>query len=115
ALESEEVKVRALSGSKEAVAALNKENWDCVVLDLPDAEGFRVLQAIHANPERAILPTIVYLSSDLTKEEETELKRLAKACVLKEAKSLERVVDEAALFLHQATDKLPAAKRSGIE
>ncbi|HTC20120.1 MAG TPA: response regulator, partial [bacterium] len=116
-LESEEVKVHAVSGSQEALPLLSSKETglDAVVLELPDPEGFLTLQAIHSNPEFSSLPTLVYLSSELTQKEEEELRRAAKVCVVKELKSPERLVDEAALFLHLATEKLPEAARHGIE
>ncbi|HEY5040097.1 MAG TPA: response regulator, partial [bacterium] len=114
-LETKEVKVHAVPGSREALPLLKDGNLDCVALELPDPDGFRVLQAIHANPQCCHLPTIVYITSDLTKKEEEELRRAAKVCVIKEAKSPERLMDEVSLFLHQAVAKLPEAKRNSIE
>jgi HAMP domain-containing protein/signal transduction histidine kinase/CheY-like chemotaxis protein len=114
-LESEEVKVGLISHSKEALPLLKKGNLDCLVMELPDPNGFRMLKDIHSNPDFANLPTIVYINGNLTKEEETQLRRATKVCVLKEVKSVERVVDEVALFLHQATAKLPETKRKDIE
>ncbi len=116
-LESEEVKVHAVSGSQEALPLLlSKENGlDLVVLELPDPEGFLTLQAIHSNSECSNLPTLVYLTSELTQKEEEELRRAAKVCVIKEMKSPERLMDEAAVFLHLATDKLSEARRHSIE
>jgi CheY-like chemotaxis protein len=47
------------------------------------------------------VPVIVYSPKELTKKEETHLKRLAQTMVLKDVRSPERLVDEAALFLHR--------------
>jgi signal transduction histidine kinase/HAMP domain-containing protein/CheY-like chemotaxis protein len=114
-LEYGEVKVHAVSGSQEALPLLKEGNQDCVALALPDADAFRVLQAIHANPQYGYLPMIAYISGDLTKKEEEELKRIAKFCVIKEAKSPERLMDAVALYLHQTVAQLPDAKRDSIE
>ncbi len=114
-LESEEVKVGFLADSKEALPLLKKGKLDCLVLELPDPDGFRTLKEIHSNPDFSNLPAIVHITGELAKEEEALLRRAAKVCVLKEVKSAERVVDEAALFLHLPTAKLPEAKRREIE
>jgi len=114
-LESDEVKIKAVSKSSEAAALLKEGKIDCVALELPEAEGFKVLQAIHAAPECAGLPVIVYVTSDLTKKEEAELKRSLKARVIKEVRSAERLADEVALFLHLPVGKLPEARRASIE
>jgi len=55
------------------------------------------------------------LSSDLTKEEEEELRRASKTCVIRESKSLERLLDDTALFLHANIEGLPEAARQGIQ
>ena len=114
-LESEAVKVQEAPGSQEALGLLKAQRFDGVVLELPDAEGFRVLQALHANPDWAQVPVLASLSSELTKKEEAELKRASKAGVVKEVKSPDRLLDEAALFLHLEIAQLPEAKRKGIE
>ncbi|HET9868934.1 MAG TPA: response regulator, partial [bacterium] len=115
ALEGEDTRVQAVAGSQDALALMRSGRFDAVVVELPDAEGFRVLQALHANPDWVPVPILAYLTSELTKKEEAELKRAAKAGVVQEVKTLDRLVDEAALFLHQETAKLPEAKRRGIE
>ncbi|HTC19794.1 MAG TPA: response regulator, partial [bacterium] len=114
-LESEGVKVHAVSGSQEALPLLKEGNLDCVALELPDAGGFRVLQAIHANPQYGYLPMIAYISGEMSKKDEEELRRTAKVCVIREAKSEERLMDGVVLFLHQEFAKLPEAKRDSIE
>jgi CheY-like chemotaxis protein len=43
------------------------------------------------------------------------LKRVVKSCVVKEVKSIERLVDEVALHLHLLIESLPEAKRNSIE
>ena len=49
----------------------------------------------------ATLPVIVYTGTDLTKKEETQLKRMAKTIIVKDVRSPERLLDETALFLHR--------------
>jgi CheY-like chemotaxis protein len=73
------------------------------------------LQAIHADPQYGHLPTVVHMSGKLNKTEEEELRRAAKVCVIKVAKSPERLMDDVALFLHQTVSKLPETKRRDIE
>ncbi len=114
-LESGEIKVHAVSSSREALPLLKEGNLDCVALEVPDPEAFRVLQAININPQYGYLPLIVYISGDLNKNEEEELRRIAKVCVVKETKSMEGLMDEVILFIHQAVSKLPEAKRNSIE
>jgi hypothetical protein len=114
-LESPEVKVSAVSSSKEALALVRERNVDCLVLELPDLEGFRLLEEIHANSKYSHLPAMVYINGKLTKKEDVVLKEAAKICVIKEAKSPERLMDNVAFFLHQAVAQLPEIQRNKIE
>ena len=54
---------------------------------------------------------IVYTGKELTRREETKLKRYAETIVVKDARSPERLLDETSLFLHRVESKLP--ERSG--
>jgi CheY-like chemotaxis protein len=58
---------------------------------------------------------IVYTGSDLTRREETRLKRYAETVIVKDVSSPERLLDETALFLHRVESKLPAEKRRMLE
>jgi CheY-like chemotaxis protein len=58
---------------------------------------------------------IVYTGKELTRREETDLKRFAETIVVKDASSPERLLDETALFLHRVERKLPQEKRRILE
>ncbi|HEV3448164.1 MAG TPA: response regulator, partial [Gemmataceae bacterium] len=97
----------------EALAALRSNRFDCMVLDLtlPDMSGFDVLNKMKRQAELRDLPIIIYTGRDLTKEEETELARLADAVIIKDVASPGRLLDETALFLHRVEANLPEAKK----
>jgi CheY-like chemotaxis protein len=94
---------------------LKEGNLNCVVLELPGGDGFQVLRAILDNPKSGYLPIIAWINGALAPDVAEELRRAAKVCVVKEVPSLERVMDEVALFLHQEIAHLPEAKRDSIE
>src|SRR2546430_10402452 len=48
-------------------------------------------------------------------KEETELRRLAETIIVKDVRSLERLLDETALFLHRVEESLPEPKRQMLE
>jgi hypothetical protein len=58
---------------------------------------------------------IVYSRASLSKKDELHLKRLTQTTVLKDVRSIPRLADEAALFLHRAIDTLPQQLREEIE
>ena len=58
---------------------------------------------------------IVYTGRELTRREETRLKKYAETIIVKDVRSPERLLDETALFLHRIESKLPEEKRKMLE
>jgi len=112
-----DVKITAVPTGQEALDALENQHFDCMVLDLllPDIGGLDVIQRIKKQPTLRSLPIVVYTGKDLSRKEETQLKRLSQTVILKDVKSPERLLDETALFLHRNTANLPDAKREILE
>jgi CheY-like chemotaxis protein len=102
-----------VGSGKDALAALRQRDYRCMVLDLglPDMTGFELLQKIKKQSDFRDLPIIVYTGKDLTKKEETQLKRLAETVIIKDVKSPQRLLDETALFLHLAESDLTDSQR----
>ena len=94
-----------------ALAALRRERFDCVVLDLmlPDMSGFDLIEKIRG--ENKDLPIIVYTAKDLSQEEEEKLNRIAQTTIVKNVRSPERLFDQTALWLHRDAATLPEEKR----
>ncbi|MCE9552010.1 MAG: HAMP domain-containing protein [Planctomycetes bacterium] len=108
--------VTAATGD-EALEALLDEPFDCVVLDLrlPDMSGFELLEKMHAEDALAGVPVVVFTGKDLTADEQSKLKTMAKSIVLKDVRSPERLLDETALFLHRVVTDLPVEKQTMLE
>jgi HAMP domain-containing protein/signal transduction histidine kinase/CheY-like chemotaxis protein len=107
-----DVRTTALGTGGEALAALRARPFDCMVLDLalPDMSGLELLGQIQTAGLRD-LPIIVYTRTDLTEDEERELKSVGEAILIRDVKSPERLLDETALFLHRVEANLPEAKK----
>jgi len=112
-----DVQITAVATGQEALDALDNQHFDCMVLDLllPDVPGLEVIQRIKKQPTLRSLPIVVYTGKDLSRKEETALKRLSQTVIIKDVKSPERLLDETALFLHRNTANLPDAKREILE
>ncbi len=112
-----DVATTAVATGAAALAALSQERFDCIVLDLglPDIGGVELIRNIQAKLARHTPPIIVYTGRALTRAEETELKRMTDAIIIKDVKSPERLLDETALFLHRIQARLPESKRKLIE
>jgi CheY-like chemotaxis protein len=112
-----DVETTIVATGEAALEALQREHFDCMVLDLllPDVPGLEILNRIKKQPTLRSLPIIVYTGKDLSKKEETQLKKLAQTIILKDVRSPERLLDETALFLHRNATSLPDEKRQILE
>jgi CheY-like chemotaxis protein len=114
----DDVEIVTVDSSEAALAALDGEQpFDCMVLDLklPKMSGFTLLEKVKTDARFRGLPVIVYTGRDLTRREETRLKKYAETIIVKDVRSPERLLDETALFLHRVESKLPAEKRRMLE
>ncbi|WP_392477357.1 HAMP domain-containing protein [Nostoc sp. C110] len=112
-----DVHTTAVATGAEALEAIRTQHFDCLVLDLglPDMTGFELIDQIKLLPHGKTLPIIVYTGRDISKAQETELRRIAETIIIKDVRSPERLLDETALFLHRVQANLPAPKRQILE
>jgi HAMP domain-containing protein/signal transduction histidine kinase/DNA-binding response OmpR family regulator len=110
-----DVETVAVGTAHEAMERLRSKQFDCVVLDLglPDMNGFELMERIKS--EIGDVPIIIYTGKDLTPKEETELRRMAETIIVKDVRSMDRLLDETALFLHRVEENLPEPKRQMLE
>src|SRR3954451_11624826 len=113
----DDVEVTAVGSSDEALALLAERQFDCMVLDLklPETSGCKLLEELKKDERNSRLPVIVYTGKELTRREETRLKKYAETIIVKDARSPERLLDETSLFLHRVEARLPQAKRRMLE
>ena len=112
-----DVDITSVSSGQEALQILGERRFDCMVLDLglPDMNGFEFINRMKNELGVNDIPIVVYTGRELTNKEETELKRMAEAIIVKDARSPERLLDETALFLHRVEANLPEEKRQILE
>jgi CheY-like chemotaxis protein len=116
-LGSDDIRISTVSTGAEALAAVTKKSFDCMVLDLrlPDMSGFEVLQRLSETPGAVDLPVVVFTGKDLSSDEDSRLHTLARSVVVKGVESPERLLDETALFLHRVVTNLPIEKQKMLE
>ncbi len=114
---SNHVKATAANTGKQAVSLLKTGRFDCMILDigLPDISGFELLDMIKKDNDIQKIPVIIYTGRDLTLEETRKLETYAASIVLKRAASMERLLDETALFLHQVETDMSKAQKQGLK
>jgi CheY-like chemotaxis protein len=113
----DDIDISVVATGAEALEAVTKEPFDCVVLDLrlPDMTGFEVLERLGERPNLNDLPVVVFTGKELSPAEDARLHSLARSVVVKGVESPERLLDETALFLHRVVADLPAEKQRMLD
>jgi HAMP domain-containing protein/signal transduction histidine kinase/DNA-binding response OmpR family regulator len=113
----EDIDIDVIESGAQALEALERDTYDCIVLDLrlPDMSGFDVLEQIKGNARLRDLPVVVFTGRELSAEEDAQLHTLARSVVVKDVESPERLLDETALFLHRVVSELPESKQKMID
>ncbi|HJP83246.1 MAG TPA: response regulator, partial [Fimbriimonadaceae bacterium] len=113
----EDIEIETASSGEEALAAMEKGNFDCAVLDLklPDMSGFEVLEQMHSNAMLRDMPVVVFTGKELSEDESKQLQAMARKVVVKGVESPERLLDETAMLMHRSIANLPPDKQRLIE
>ncbi|HXC38747.1 MAG TPA: response regulator, partial [Burkholderiales bacterium] len=113
ALADEEVQISAFGSGREVLEALRRERFDCLVVGpkLADMTAIGLIRSILESGAGSEMPVVIYDNGGLGEGEQDNLKKLAEIAVLKNARTLQSVLRETTLFLHQAVDDLPVDKR----
>jgi HAMP domain-containing protein/CheY-like chemotaxis protein len=108
-----DVSTTSVASGENALETLQEHNYDCVVMDLrlPGMSGFELIERIKADPRHRRLPVIVYTGRELTDEDKQRLHGLAQTVIIKDVTTMERLLDETALFLHRVEANLPERKQ----
>jgi CheY-like chemotaxis protein len=112
ALRGEGVQITGARAGKQALDALRKNQFDCMVLGptLRDMTAIDLIKKI-VQSTASELPIVIYQTDTLSGSERNKLRKLAEVAVLKSARTLEAVLEETTLFLHQTVNGLPMNKR----
>lgn len=102
-LTSRGIEVSQAFDGQQAMALLQQQSFDCIILDLnlPDISGMELLDKIKNIPELAHIPVVINTAMELDQEKMTQIMRYSEAMVLKSNKSNERLMDEVSLFINK--------------
>jgi HAMP domain-containing protein/signal transduction histidine kinase/CheY-like chemotaxis protein len=105
-MKSVDATIMAASTGEEALAILQDQRFDCVVVDLglPGVSGWQVIDHVRTNKELHSTPLLVYTAKDLTRAEELKLGRSTRSIVIKEVRSPERLREEVVAILGETDD-----------
>ncbi|RIW06321.1 response regulator [Azospirillum brasilense] len=113
----DDIDISTVTSAEAARALLAKERFDCMVLDLtiPQPSDFELIDSLRTRDSTAWMPVVAYVSDTIAPEDEARLRRLAETVVLRSVHSADSLLDETALFLHRAVDRLPDDKRNALD
>ena len=115
--ESADVQVTLVASAEEGLAELKARRYDCVVLDLrlPGMSGYEFLEAVRDELRIDDLPIVVYTGMELSTQQQARLRQLAESVLVKDARSLDRLLDQTSLYLHRRVGAMPEAARATLE
>jgi HAMP domain-containing protein/signal transduction histidine kinase/DNA-binding response OmpR family regulator len=116
-LAGDDVEITAVGTGSEALQAAREGAFDCAIVDLmlPDMDWSDLIAKFKAEPGLEELPVIVHTGKDLSKRETARIRKLAETIIIKDADSLERLLDETSLFLHRDVADLTETQKSIIK
>ncbi|GFZ33994.1 histidine kinase [Clostridium zeae] len=89
------------SNGLEVESLLETHRFDCLILDLQlkDMSALELLTRLR-NDNAITIPIIIYTSKKIAEEDAENLNKYADSIIIKGSYSVERLVDEASLFIH---------------
>jgi HAMP domain-containing protein/CheY-like chemotaxis protein/signal transduction histidine kinase len=116
-----DVETTAVASWEEAWHVLSTRAFDCAVFGLEgvnedsDRDGEQLVKQLRKRPDLRTMPVILYDQAAHPRLDDSQVRRLAQALVVKSVRSPERLLDETALFLHRDTAALREDQRKMLE
>jgi CheY-like chemotaxis protein len=112
-----DIEITSVGTAAESIEAVGKSSYDCAVVDLmlPDMKWSDLIGHFKNGPEKFEFPVIVHTGKDLSKRETAQIRQLAETIIIKDADSLERLLDETSLFLHRDIADLTELQKNIIK
>ena len=115
-LQEETIEITVAKSGEKALEILHEKTFDTVILDynLSDISGMELIKKMK-HERNVLVPIIIYSAKDFSKQELSQLSKLSSSIILKDVNSLDRLLEEAMLFLHVNYSSFPLEKRRMME
>lgn len=115
-LAGDDREVISIKSGREAIEILNKESFDCIILDLnlKDMSGIDLLRKL-SQDNLLKIPVIIYTEDILNEDEEMDLLRYTESIIIKGTRSSQRLIAETNLFLHNIDSKIEDRRLPSIK
>ena len=116
-LGGDDVEIEAVGTGAESLEAAKRAQFDCAVVDLmlPDMAWSDLISKFKREQKFGEFPVIVHTGKDLSKRETSRIRKMAETIIIKDADSLERLVDETSLYLHRDVADMSQAQKNMIK
>ena len=96
----------------EAFSLVSEIEFDCIILDLnlgnDSISGYRFLEKIKSDDKLSKIPVIIYTGSEIDGEHQELLKKYSSTVIMKSPESLDTLIEETVLFLHNVKEQAGA-------
>jgi len=115
-VEAENVQTMQVETIATALKHLQTATFNCIILDIEveHGSGIKLLEQMKTEEKLCQTPLIIYAEREFSKVEEELLLQYEDNLTIKTVNSLERLLDETTLFLHQREANLSTDKRNMI-
>ncbi|MFA5919260.1 MAG: response regulator, partial [Candidatus Nanopelagicaceae bacterium] len=112
-----DITVHHARSGKLGLIEMGKKSFDCVVVatKLADMSVADFITAMRKNELLEEIPVVVFSGTSITDSDRDEIEKLGTASVVRSADSLDRLLDQTALFLHRVVSHLPEEKRKLLQ
>jgi len=114
-IENDDIEITVISKHSEIKEKLQQSYFDCMIVDTNVKKKVCTTLLKQFTEEGSYhlsnIPIIIYTDRELTHDEEILLKQCENSVTIKSVHSLERLLDETTLFLHQLESNLPKEKQ----
>jgi len=116
--EGNDVDVTLVKDAEDAFAALEGNEFDCMVVDLvlPGTNGLTLIEQVKRSERYKDMPIVVYTGKELTPAEDHTAKKYAESVIVKTTEgSREQLLNDTSFFLHRIEQDLPSRSRQLLE
>jgi signal transduction histidine kinase/DNA-binding response OmpR family regulator/HAMP domain-containing protein len=116
-LSESDVAIRHALGGKAGILEMGKIPIDCIVVGrkLTDMTSANFITLLRQNRQLGDIPVVMFSGTQLSDVERNEFEKLSAYSVVRSAESLDRLLDQTALFLHRVISRMPQKKQRLIQ
>lgn len=116
-LEGEDLRIHHVERGDSALQALSEHEYGCIVvgISLEDMSGTEFVRLMQTHENLRSIPVVMFSNQPFSESDQTTLRKLRETGIVKDADTLDRLLDQTALFLHRVLAELPDDKRDSIE